>query len=229
MNRIAILTVAAATAPVLAHGEGDVGLLVQNGKIVTAVANDETGVFEDIGERVFGAELDFVSNLGDEPGFFTTDGATLPVGFQTFAVGSTVSYRTHGSLQAWNGSEFVSTSNQLRQILIPNVVEILTSTDGSDVDGFEYDYNGGEFDEHPDYALADGSQTGIFLWNISFGAVGPDGSVLSRSDTISIVFNFGESEEEHEAALEFAESIIPAPGVVAPLAFAGVLATRRRR
>ena len=89
-----LIALAALPAAALAHGEGDVGLLIENGRIVTAVANDETGEFADIGERVFGAEIDFLSNLGDEPGFFTTDGPTLPGGFSTFDVGSTVTYRT---------------------------------------------------------------------------------------------------------------------------------------
>jgi hypothetical protein len=224
-----LIALAALPAVALAHGEGDVGLLVQNGRIVTAVANDETGEFADIGERVFGAEIDFVTNLGDEPGFFTTDGPTLPAGYSTFTPGSTITYRTNGALQEWNGSEFVSTANRLRQIVVPGVLEILTPTDGSTVDGFEYAYAGGEFDEHPDYALQDGSEAGIFLWNITFGAVDSAGNALGDSESLFIVFNFGLSEAEHEAALEYAESIVPAPGVLAPLAFAGVLATRRRR
>ena len=49
------------------------------------------------------------------------------------------------------------------------------------------------------------------------------------SESVFVVFNFGLSEAEHEAAIAYAESIVPAPGVLAPLAFAGALATRRRR
>lgn len=210
-------------------GEGDIGLLVQDNRIVTSVANDETGAFEDIGERVFGADIDFVSNLADSPGFFTTDGPTVPGGFSTFSVGSTVSYRTNGALLAWDGAGFVATDNRLRQIVVPNVLEILSPTDGSVVDGFEYTYGGGEFDEHPDYAMTDGAQSGIYLWNITFTASDANGNAYGDSSNIFVVFNFGLSEEEHEAAIAFVETIIPAPGAAVPLAMAGLIGMRRRR
>lgn len=219
------LSVSVATA----HGEGDIGLLLDGGRIVTAVADDETGSFDEIGERVFGGEIDFVSNVGDGPGFFTTDGPTLPAGFSAFDAGTTISYQTNGAIQSWNGSGFVATGNRLRQILIPNVVEIVSPTDGSTVDGFEYTYNGGDFDEHPDYAMADASTAGIFLWKIQFSAIDASGSLIASSDEAWVVFNFGLSEDEHEAALEFAEGAIPTPMTLAPLAGLGLAAARRRR
>ena len=232
MNRSILTLTIAATIPASlasAHGEGDVGLLLDGGRIITAVANDETAEFSDIGERVFAGEIDFVSNVGDEPGFFTTDGPTLPSGFSAFAAGTSISYSTNGAIQSWNGSGFEATSNQLRQILIPTTVEILSPTDGSTVDGFEYTYGGGEFDEHPDYAMADPSAAGIFLWKIQFEARDSSGSLIAESDEAWIVFNFGLSEEEHEAALEFAEGAIPTPMTLAPLAGLGLAAARRRR
>ncbi len=216
-------------APIALAGEGDIGLLVQNGRIVTSVADDETSEFEEIGERVFGGDIDFVANLGDGPGFFTTDGPTLPAGFLSFMPGSTITYRTNGALRAWNGAEFVSTANQLRQIVVPGVLEILTPTDGSSVDGFEYTYAGGDFDEHPDYALADGSAAGIFLWDITFSATDAGGNAYGDSANVFVVFNFGLSEAEHDAAIAYAKTIIPAPGAGASLAVAGLLASRRRR
>ena len=225
---VSLLAVASVPAAALAGGS-DIGLLVQDGRIVTAVADDENGAFEELGERVFGADIDFVTNLGDEPGFFTTDGPTVPAGFSSFTPGSTITYRTNGALQAWNGAEFVATTNRLRQIVVPNVLEILTPSDGSTVDGFEYTYAGGEFDEHPDYAMENGAEAGIYLWNITFSATDGAGNAYGDSESVFVVFNFGLSEAEHEAAIAYAESIVPAPGVLAPLAFAGTLATRRRR
>ena len=226
---IPALALALPSAHALAHGEGDIGLLLDGNRIVTAVADDETGAFNDIGERVFAGEIDFASNLGDGPGFFTTDGPTLPGGFSAFAAGTTISYQTNGAVRAWNGAGFESTTNRLRQILISNVVEIVSPLDDSVVDGFEYGYEGGEFDEHPDYAMSEPAAAGIYLWKIQFEARDSGGSLIGTSDEAWVVFNFGLSEEQHEAALEFAESAIPSPMTVAPIALAGLLGARRRR
>lgn len=212
-----------------AHGEGDIGLLLRDGRIVTALADDEKGVFSQIGERVFVGEIDFVSNVGGSPGFFTTDGPTVPAGYSPFAAGSTIGYQTHGAILAWDGDGFGATGNRLRQIVIPNILEILSPTDQSVVDGFEYLYNGGEFDEHPDYAMLDASAAGIYLWKISFFARDGLGNRFASSDEVWVVFNFGLDEDDHELALEWAEKNIPSPGVLLPIAFGGLVASRRRR
>lgn len=227
-SSVCVLAAACSSSSVLAHGEGDIGLLLDGSRIVTAVADDESGSFDEIGERVFGGEIDFVSNVGDGPGFFTTDGPTLPGGYSPFAAGTTITYQTHGAIQAWNGSGFEATSNQLRQIAIPGVLEILSPVDDAIVNGFEYNYAGGEFDEHPDYALTEAGTAGIYLWKVSFSAL--DGSnLLATSAETWVVFNYGLSEAEHEEALEFAEANIPAPGALAVLSATGLLAARRRR
>jgi hypothetical protein len=213
----------------MAHGEGDIGLLLSGDSIVTAVADDLAGTFADIGERVFAGEIDFVSNIGDAPGFFTTDGAGLPGGFSAFSPGTTIGYRTNGAILAWDGSTFGSTTNRLRQIVIPNIIEVLSPTDQSVVDGFEYLYNGGEFDEHPDYAMLDATAAGIYLWKIAFFANDPFGATIASSDEVWVVFNFGLDEEDHELALEWAEANVPTPGALAPLTMAGLIASRRRR
>ena len=235
MNRTAtnLTTIAALLAApasiAFAHGEGDIGLLLSGNQIVTAIADDETGSFNEIGERVFGADFDFVSNLGDAPGFFTTDGPTLPGGFDAFAPGTTITYQTNGAIQAWNGSGFEATSNQLRQIVIPGIAEILSPTDNSVVGGFEYAYNGGDFDEHPDYAMTEAGNAGIYLWKVQFSALDASGSLIASSAEAWIVFNFGLDEDAHEAALEFAEGAIPTPMTLAPIAGLGLAASRRRR
>jgi len=199
-NRTIVASIAATAASfAFADGEGDVGLLLDGDRIVTAVANDLDGTFADVGERVFGAELDFVSNLGDAPGFFTTDGPTLPGGFSPFAAGTTITYQTNGAVTAWNGAGFESTSNRLRQIQIPGVVEILSPVDDAIVDGFEYTYSGGDFDEHPDYGLSSDA-AGIYLWEITFAARDASGLLLGETESLFVAFNNGLSEEEHEAS-----------------------------
>jgi len=229
-NRTIVASIAASAASfAFADGEGDVGLLLDGDRIVTAVANDLDGTFADVGERVFGAELDFVSNLGDAPGFFTTDGPTLPGGFSPFAAGTTITYQTNGAVTAWNGAGFESTSNRLRQIQIPGVVEILSPVDDAIVDGFEYTYSGGDFDEHPDYAMTDETLDGVYLWKISFSALNGSGGLLASSDEAWVVFNFGVDDAVHEEALEWAEANIPAPGATALLAAGGLVIARRRR
>lgn len=230
MHRLTIVSfIASAGSLAFAHGEGDVGLLLDGNTIVTAVADDLDGTFDDVGERVFGAELDFVSNLGAAPGFFTTDGPTLPGGFSPFAAGTTITYQTNGAVTAWNGAGFESTSNRLRQIQIPGVVEILSPVDDAVVDGFEYTYSGGDFDEHPDYAMTDETLDGVYLWKISFSALDGSGGLLASSDEAWVVFNFGVDDAIHDEALEWAEANIPAPGGLAALAVVGLAGAARRR
>ena len=210
------------------HGEGDIGLLWNGFNIVTAVANDEDGTFADLGEFVFAAELEDLGGGfigGDAPGFFTTDGPTNTVG--AFDIGTEISYQTMAALRVWNGSDFSGIANpQLAQDAQGDT--ILTPLADMVVDGFGWTYNGGDFDEHPDYGLVN-PETGIFLWEIQFTATAATGAHLDTTQSLFVVFNNGESEEMHEEAIEWVEKNLPAPSGLALLGMGGALAARRRR
>lgn len=210
------------------HDEGDIGLLWNGLNIVTAVADDADGSFTDFGEFVFAAELEDLGGGffgGDEPGFFTTDGPTNTVG--AFDVGTEISYQTMAALRVWNGTDFSGIANpQLAQDAQGDT--ILTPLSDMTVAGFGWTYNGGDFDEHPDYGLVN-PEAGIFLWEIRFTATAATGAELDTTDSIFVVFNNGLSELEHEEAIEWVEKNLPAPSGLALLGMGGVLAARRRR
>lgn len=210
------------------HGEGDIGLLWNGSSIITAVANDEDGSFAHLGEFVFAADLTDVGGGligGDAPGFFTTDGPTNPVG--AFDVGTVLSYQTMGALRAWNGSDFSAIAGP-RLAQDAQGQTILTPLTDTVVDGFGWTYTGGAFDNHPDYALID-PEVGIFLWEIRFTATAASGAELDTTESVFVVFNNGLSELEHEAAIEWVETNLPAPGALALLGMGGALAARQRR
>ena len=229
MRTLVLLSVAGVAGGVSAGELGDVGLLFQNGQLITALGDDVDESFSDIGERVFGAEMSFdgANWSGDDPGFFTNDDTSRPNADGGIAVGSNIAYETVAALRQWDGSTFTTTSAQLAQI--QGLDTILTPTTDSIVGGYDYDYAGGAFDEHPDYAIV-GGDAGIYLWQIDFILSDASGNELDRSDTAFLVFNAGIDDPTFDLALEYVENVIvPAPGAFGALAFGGLLAARRRR
>lgn len=241
MNRIAIALVASATASTaaLAGGEfGDVGLLIENGQLTTAIGDDEANTFSDVGFRVFGAEL--VPNLegtglvgADDPGYLILDGTQGNSSTNSnIANGATVTKTVTTSLRAWTGADFSGTTTNVMEF---DYLGNSTSTPGSDsnVDVFSANYLGGAFDEHPEYFLIGASdpgspEAGIFLYEAFFTVT--DGSGSFSTETLFFVFSNGADDLEFEEAFEYAENVlVPAPGAAALLAGAGLLAARRRR
>jgi hypothetical protein len=210
------------------HGEGDIGLLWDGFNIITAVADDESGAFTEIGEFVFAAELEdlgggFVGS--DGPGFFTTDGPTNTIG--AFDAGTVLSYDTLSALRVWNGSDFSQVATpQLAQDYGGNT--ILTPMADALTPGFDFTYGGGDFDEHPDYSLVNPA-AGIYLWEIRFSATAPTGEPLDTTGSLYVVFNYDVDDSIHDEAIEWVEKNLPAPSGLALLGLGGAFATRRRR
>lgn len=223
-----VAAIGAAFTMTHAH-EGDIGLLLIDGQIVTAVADDVTGGFDDIGERVFGAEMldTGASIFGDEPGFFTTDGPTNTFG--AFSAGTTIGYNTIAALRVWDGSDFDQIATpRLGQDAFGNVIE--TPDTDQVVAGHSFLYSGGEFDEHPDYLLLGDTAPGIYLWQIEFFANDGSGGLIDESETIFVVFNFDVDDDEHDRSIEWVVvNLVPTPGSLGVLAFGALAASRRRR
>ena len=218
---------AALAAPALAGEGGDVGFALVNGELRTVLALDDQGdsaaAFPEgfSVERVFAADFD-ATGFADEPGFYINS-------FSNIAVGLDLSYTQEGALLEWNGSDFVATDHQLRQIITPTISTVTPSS--GTAPGFDFPYSGGEFDQHPDLQLENLSgpiEAGVYLWNISFSLL-DNGTTVAESQNVFIVLNFGVDESIHDAAIEYAESIIPTPGAATVLAMTGLIATRRRR
>ncbi|MCL4220279.1 MAG: hypothetical protein KJZ65_02805 [Phycisphaerales bacterium] len=208
-----------ASGAAFGHGEnGDYGLVVRNGRIVVGLGDHDTGTVTDLGARVFAAEMSFNGSVvaSDEPGVF------IPA--DEFAPGTGIGFDVLAALRVWNasGQHFHDVAGDAMTIEFgPNSV----STPGVDgvVPGFHIVYTGGVFDEHYDFLLPQSAAAGIYLLQLRFAATDPG---IAASKSIWTVFNHGMSEQEHDAAIEWAERNVPSP---ATGMLVGMLVPMRRR
>jgi len=184
-------------------------------------------------QRVFEGELDLVSGsvFGEEPGYNVPDG--------TFSTSGTLTVSIRRPLRKWTGSGFGSTTDRMNFQVYGGSQSVYTPiSDPGDPETdplvhFEWAIDpAGGFHEHPDTYLVDAATTGngsagIYLAEFHAFA-GVDG--LTRSYPYWIVYNYGESEEDHQAAVEYTlESIVPAPASAVLSGALGAVMLRRRR
>lgn len=238
---IALLAVVAAPASVaLAGGDGDIAIALRGNQIITGIGDHDFYPNDrEFPERVFGADFEDLGGgniVGEEPGwlgpFADVDAANDP-----FPTGATLGFDILDQLLVWNGSSTVAggafgpTSNTMRIFdTSPGNPEVFTPASTQVVNGFTVvaDTTDGPdgFDEHPFYQLVN-NEVGVFLLNVRITSNDP--SILP-SEPIWLVFNNGEDELIHDAAIEYTEDVIvPAPAGAAVLALGGLVATRRRR
>jgi hypothetical protein len=171
--------------------------------------------------RVFGAEFEDVGGnpFADHPGFQAFD--------ETFSPNQDLQINITDAVTIWNGNGFDPTAETLTVEYGPQFV---TSGAGY-VEGFDFamDEHGG-FHGHFEIFAGDppgGSLgTGIYLLPLSLSLGGP---APGESDPFYFVMNWGAEESEHEAAVEWVENSIPAPGALGVFALAALLPARRRR
>ena len=207
---VAAIVTGAASLGSVAHADGalgDVWISSLNGTLITGGFDHTTGTVINPSQRVFAA--DFGIDLAfpfstDEPGF-TSD-----------LLGSTVTINLLQGLGRWNGAGFDAATSSL-----------FASYGGQDATSTA----GGSFgvlvtaglDLHPEFTLVD-PLDGVYLASFTASSAG-----YATSESFYVLFNLGESEIDHDEAIEWVEAnLVPAPGALALLA-AGVLAGRRRR
>lgn len=216
--RAAILSVSAlaiAAGAAMAH-EGDVGLVIIDGRIVTGIVEDGPGgEFVIPGERVFAAEMfDFGGRIyADEPGLFAEAGVFPD---------SDLGFNFASPVQRWDGSTFVSTTQTYTLEFGPLSA---TSPLAGSAPGFGIGVGPAGFDEHYDFYLNDPA-AGVYLLAIDLWS---SDSSISGADTTYLVFDYDAAPGEHDRAIDYVEDvIIPAPASLAVLGL-GALAMRRRR
>lgn len=222
-NRIvaAVALAAAVSAPALAH-EGDIGLALRNGRLVTGKVVDRGMGEKVVGvARVYGAE--FTDFLGvpytDEPGVFGEAGV-----FPTTGLG----FDILGPLLKWDGAQFPLTPAPETLTIEKGPSSRTTPLVQSIVQGFSFPIGPAGFDEHYDFTLNPPRGDGVFALGLRLRTTG----AIRESRPFYIVFNWNESEPTHDAAIEWAaENLVPAPGVggLAVLALSSRTLRRCRR
>ena len=189
----------------------DIWVTSSAGQLVTGGWDHETGTVINPDQRVFEGELGLDPSFpfsGDEPGI----GSDL--------IGSTIRLRVLNSLGAWNGSGFDFSTSTL-------TVGYGGQTADTASGGFvSFNVTTG-LDLHPEFSLSGAGATdpanGIYLATFRFASNG-----FTESEAFWVVLNLGMSEQDHEAAVAWAEmNLVPAPGAIALLGMAGLM--RRRR
>ncbi|HEV7300827.1 MAG TPA: PEP-CTERM sorting domain-containing protein [Tepidisphaeraceae bacterium] len=200
------------------HG-GDIELEIEDNAIVTH------------GARVFEGELSTVTASTSSPGFDSEDG--------TFAPNTPVTLTLLSGLDAWDSatSTFVSPGSlgsvaEGLQIYNGNVSvlpDAINTAGGGNT--LTVNTNGaGSWHEHFTFSLeAPGSATpDIGVYRIELG-LSTTQSGVDDSLPFWIVLNYGDSEFNHEAAVDATIAAVPEPATAGLLALGGLMALRRRR
>ena len=191
-----------------ADGElGDVWISSVAGTLVTGGFDHTTGTVINPSQRVFAAEF------GIDPAFpFSTD----EPGFTSDLLGNTMTVNLLQGLGRWNGAGFDAATSSL---FASYGGQDASSTSGG---SFSFLVTAG-LDLHPEFTLVD-PLGGVYLASFTASTAG-----FATSETFYVLFNLGESEIDHDEAIEWVEAnIVPAPGALALLG-AGLLVLRRRR
>ncbi len=221
------LLVASLAGAVFADGphEGDIFLGVQNFRIVTGTLDN--GVPE-WNVHVFGMELGEDLNdpfYSEEPGFDNFAG--------TFTAPSSVGFNFARSIAKWNGSGFVDVANTMTATKAIGS-DTLTATSGSGwAPGIMLPVEAnGEWHEHYGWTLngIGGADPEVGVYRLALRMVSDDSS-LTASNEFWVIVNNGDSEENHDAAIDYSYEAVPEPATMLALGsgFAALLARRRRK
>ncbi len=201
---VSTLALSAFAFPVVADEKephSDVWLRIVDGTIVTGSITEGTP-----GDPIAENERVFATDMGEEPDFpfsaFEPGWQSLP-GRDT--AGLIFSFSIPGPLLAWDGTGLVTSDHSM---VIDFGPESVVAGAGP-VSGFEWSTQpSGLMHLHFDFTLAGplGDPTqGVYVLPIQFAGATP---VYAPSETAWIVFNLGEDEEVHDAAIEYTERFL---------------------
>ncbi|MBY0312852.1 MAG: hypothetical protein K2W85_12345 [Phycisphaerales bacterium] len=215
------MVVAGVSPAALADGD-DIQVTLVQGELRTGavVGEPPNQNFGDLEQRVFGADLDFNAITNDvridEPGYASRDPLLLGQSFQ---------FTIRKALRQWNGSAFVSTTTTMGTGL-PDLGQPFINTPATDTPVAGYSWLLSD-DFHFEWLLngaTAGTGQGIYLAELELTT----GQLTSRP--FWIAFNYGLTEAEHDAAIDWVqESLVPAPGTAGILGLMILAGGRRRR
>lgn len=205
----------------LADGD-DIQVSLVQGELRTGavVGEPPNQNFGDVEQRVFGANLEFNAITSDvridEPGYASRDPLLL---------GQSIQFNIRKALRRWDGSAFVSTTSTMATGL-PDLGQPFINTPATDTQVAGYSWLLSD-DFHFEWLLNSATAStgqGIYLAELELTT----GPLTSRPYWIA--FNYGLTEAEHDAAIDWVQqTLVPAPGTAGIAGLMLLGGARRRR
>lgn len=205
----ALSLILALTTPSFAGGKkphgGDIFLGVDSGAIYTGLIDEGTMEIE-APVYVYAAEFgdSGTPTSTSNPGFDALPG--------TFPVGSRVGWNALDEIKVWNGNGFIDAPGERFTISFTAALQVVVEDAGTPGFDLAVQPDGG-WHRHLTYQIsradAQPPTAGVYLLNLQMYS---NSSAIDSSEPFWIVFNFGDDETEHDAAIAWAqENLAPQP------------------
>ena len=150
--------------------------------------------------RVFASEFGEVfKNFADEPGFDSAPG--------TFPVPSANGFILRRALRAWDGTAFSTIPAERVEVGFGPLDEVSTPIDDVPVTGFTLGVgSNGQWHRHLEFTLTAPASPGVYLLEMSLFSTDP---AVAESAPFWVVFNQGQPEDVHDAAVDWAMRNLP--------------------
>lgn len=211
------------TAMAVAHQ--DIWLTTSGNKLMTG--EEPLGGDPFTPAYVFGMDLGEDPNdpyYSEDPGFDTAVGA--------FSAGSSIGFEFMRAVAKWNGSTFVNVANTFTASKAVGGTTLSATSGSGWAPGFSLDVaSDGTWHEHFGWTLngigSANPETGVYRLAIRMVT---SNTSLTASDEFWVIVNNGDTELNHDAAIDYAIQTVPEPATMTALGLAfGALAARKRR
>jgi hypothetical protein len=210
-----------------AQHSGDVYVHANGGRLATGTV-DEDGNVESLDSRVFAVEL------GENEPFFTDEpGFDSPLG--VFSITSSIGFNFTGQLTKWNGSGFELTSETVTALHSIGAQNLSATTGTGFVNGFKLPVEdtgaaAGAWHRHIGWLLngvgSNDPATGVYALKLELESTDTS---LMKSREFWFILNNGDTEENHEEAIEFANTVVPEPASILALGVGLLMVGRKKK
>lgn len=188
--------------------------------------------------RVFGYEMGedpLFPRSAEDPGinrdhgsYLNESGGTVNLTGTGLASGSVLYFTVTGSLQKWNGSGYEPANvNSSLDITYGSTRTLTGSTGALSPLPIKTFNSTGDIHLHLDAELSASTPSGIYLMPAMLES---STSGVGASDPFWVVYNYGSTEVQHEAAIDYVQAnYVPEPSAIGLLLLATPLLLRRRR